>query len=159
MAADPMQEPMLSPEEPVEPVAEGYGPPAPEEPPEPITAEALEGDVDEGHENDDIAEEVEQAIFAGCTQAKAFAEGKPEQINPDSYKTIMAGIQAGCLALAAIRPPTPALDPNAVMQDQTKAAGAVLQDQQAEEQVKAQLTLGKQREGRPSGPAKPVSKR
>lgn len=159
MAADPMQGPAgpaLSPLPPEEAPVEGQVPPEEAAPPEGLLDPgALAADVDSGGEHDDVAEEVTQFIYAVCIQGKAFATGEPTGIDTAKVKDAASAVQALCLGLAAIAPPTPPSDPNLERRDQTDSAKAVLQDQQHEEQVKAQLELGKRREGRPSGPAKP----
>lgn len=160
MAADPMQgpagltsQPLAPPEDPAG--VEGQMPPPEAQGEMEMDPQALMADAEAANEHDDVAEEVTQAIYAGCVLVKAYAEGQPEQINVANYKDAAQGVQALLLGLAAIKPPTPPVDPNLAQKDATDSAKAVLQDEQHRESTEAQLELGKRREGRPSGPAKP----
>lgn len=105
----------------------------------------------------DIEQDVKQAIVAGTVAAKAFATGQPDGIDVGKYREAMQGVQAGLVGLAAIRPPTRSVDPNAMQADATRAAAAVLQDHQHQDQMRVQLETASRREGRPSGQTKPVT--
>lgn len=160
-AQGPPQDPTLSPvaPDPVSPDPPG-GPAGPDPSAGiaggPMDPQALEAGMEDVH--DMVADDVAQAIMAGCIQAKAFAEGDPQSIDPAAYKDVAQGVNLLLLGLAAIKPPAPVLDPNVVAKDATTSASAVLQDQQAAEARKVQLELGKQRQGRPSGQSKPQPK-
>lgn len=121
---------------------QGQVPPAPTEPDTP--------DV-----GIDLETEAEQAISAGLTLCKAYGTGTPEQIDTARFKEACEGVKALFEGLAKYAPPAPQVDPNKVQADHTKAASAVLQDGQHSDQMRVQLETSKQREGRPSGPAKP----
>lgn len=136
MASDPQGSPLP----PSDPPTEDMGAPAPPEAPA-------------GY---DVVQEVEQAACAGAILAKSFATGDPSQVSAENFKAAAAGVQALLEGLSKYSPPAPPVDPNKEQADRTKAAGAVLQDNQHADQMRVQLELGKQREGRPPGPAKPA---
>lgn len=112
-------------------------------------------EVPEPSEADPVVDEVRRAAVAGAQLCKAFATGQPEQIDTARFKESAEGVRQLLEGLAKYSPPAKPEDPNAVLKDRTDAAKAVLQDQQHADQMAVQLETARQREGRPSGQAKP----